>query len=143
MSGVNRSRVAIMVAVGVIAMVLGTAVLAQARITNLVFVPPQPDLPFPNGVTGRCADNSDPIDTETCEIEQLGGPPAGLICDIPVTLVVPNEGPTLSGFLCRTLEDTEKEKDKAAQQQLSPAPITQEGDQESESGEVDQSSEVN
>jgi hypothetical protein len=139
LSSVNRSRVAIMVAVGVIAMVLGTAVLAQARTTNLVFVPPQPDLPFPNGVTGRCADTSDPIDAETCEIEQLGGPPAGLICDIPVTLVVVG-GPEFQAFLCRTQEEeAEQQQDPAAP---AATPITQEGDQESESGEIDQGFEV-
>lgn len=136
MSSVNRSRVAIMVAVGMIAMVLGTAVLAQARTTNLVFVPPQPDLPFPNGVTGRCADTSDPIDAATCEIEQLGGPPAGLICDIPVTLFVVGS-PEFEAFLCRTQEEAEQQ-----QQLLDPAPVTQEGEQEAESSNVDQSFEV-
>jgi hypothetical protein len=119
-------------------MVLGTAVLAQARTTNLVFVPPQPNLPFPDGVTGRCADTSDPIDAASCEIEQLGGPPAGLVCDIPVTLFVVG-GPEFEAFLCRTQEE---EAEKQQTPPLDPAPVTQEGEQESESGEIDQTFEI-
>jgi hypothetical protein len=89
---------------------------------------------------GRCADTNDPIDTSTCQIEQRGGPPAGLICDIPVTLFVVG-GPEFRGFLCRTEDDVEEEP-QSQPQPLPPAPITQEGEQDSESGDIDQSFEV-
>ena len=40
-----------MVAVSALVLLLGSAVLAQARTTNLVFVPP--NRTFPDGVTGK------------------------------------------------------------------------------------------
>jgi hypothetical protein len=73
--------------------------------------------------------------------EQVGvGRPAGLVCDDPATITVqfvgiPDVFP-LSAFVCHAPEGEE------TSQPLPPAPITQEDEQESESGEITQTFEI-
>jgi hypothetical protein len=106
----GRQSTSIMVPILIVAAVLYFAVLAQAKPTNIIFVPPQPppefSSQFPNGVTGRCTDTTDPIDASTCSVLQLGGPPERLVCDIPVVLEITQNDPpfSLSAFRCRTTE---------------------------------------
>jgi hypothetical protein len=158
LSGVNRSRMALMVTVFATALVLGSAVVGQAREQTTLFVPSQP-LPGGGQVPGGGATVScnsgppfvlflDPVtggptSGGTCTFEQFGRPGGNLVCDDPTTLFLrpPAGSPILddvplSAFVCSVPVEEE------AQPSSSPAPINQEGDQESESGEVDQTFEV-
>jgi hypothetical protein len=154
LSSVNRSRVAVVVAVGVMAIVLGFAVLAQAQERTTLFVPEQtvgfvqvppggatvsctgtPFVLFVDGVTG-------PTSGGTCDFERFGAPGGNLVCDDRTTLFIRLLGGgvadiPISAFVCSVPEE-----DAQTSSSSSPAPVTQEGDQESESGEVDQSFEV-
>jgi hypothetical protein len=134
-------RVVLVVPFVVIVMLLAATVLAQAKPTDIFFVPPQPNLPFPDGVTGTCTDTEDPIDTSTCTILELGGPPEGLICDIPVTFEQAGI-PVVTGFQCRTPEGEQTQSQHHPQSQSGSAPILENGEQDGESGEVDQTAEV-
>jgi hypothetical protein len=147
-----------MIAVGVMALVLGFAVLAQAQERTTLFVPSQPipgtsDGVPPGGATVSCTGTpfvlfigpDGPISGGTCDFEGFGRPGGNLVCDDPTTLFlrpppgsgIPDDVP-LSAFVCSVPVEEEE-----AQPSSSPTPVAQEGEQESESGEIDQDFEVN
>jgi hypothetical protein len=120
-----------------VAMVLVMVIPASAALTHYFFIPEQEvggaSIP---AQTLTCEDTNDPINIETCRNIGLGNQvPADLICDVPVTLEFRGEPliPGLTVYQCRTVEEAEP---------LPPAPITQEGEQDGESGEIDQSYDV-
>jgi hypothetical protein len=141
-SDIRGVRVLFMVTILIVAAVLYFAVLAQAKPTNIIFVPPQPppefSSQFPNGVTGRCTDTTDPIDASTCSVLQLGGPPERLVCDIPVVLEITQNDPpfSLSAFRCRTTE--EGGGNEQSHSPSTSSPIVQGGGQDVESGDSSQ-----
>jgi hypothetical protein len=147
-----------MVAVLAAALVLVSTVAGQARERTTIFVPSQPIAGVPGatvpagGATVTCDGGppfvlfvdfvSGPTSGGTCTFEHLGRPGGNFVCDDPTTLFIRILGQEIadipiSAFVCSGPVDEEQE---AAQP--SPAPITQEGDQESEAGEIDQSFEV-
>lgn len=140
MSSVKRIRMVLATAVFMVAMVLVLVIPASAALTHYFFVPSQEVLggiPIP-AQTLTCEDTDDPINVVTCRNIGLGNQvPPDLICDVPVTLEFAGEPliPGLTVYQCRTEEE-------AVAEPLPPAPITQEGEQESEAGEVDQSFDV-
>src|SRR5215210_6520780 len=98
LSSVNRSRIAIMVAVLVAALVLGSAIVGQARERTTIFVPSQPifegaEVP-PGGATVSCTAGppfvlfigEGPVSGGTCTFEHFGRPGGSLVCDSPTTL---------------------------------------------------------
>ena len=142
-----------MVALLAAALVLGSAVVGQARERTTLFVPSQPfpgvpegEVP-PGGATVLCTDNpfvlvigpDGPTSEGTCTFEHFGRPGGNFVCDDPTTLFLRPLGGgiadvPISAFVCSVpVEEA---------QPSSPTPITQEGEQESEAGEVDQSFEV-
>jgi hypothetical protein len=155
-SSVNRSRMAVMVPVLAAALVLGSAVVGQARERTILFVPSQPipgtgaEVP-PGGATVSCTGTpfvlfigDGPISGGTCDFERFGSPGGNLVCDEPTTLFLrpPPEAEIdddvpISAFVCSApIEEAQLSSSSSAD------PVTQEGEQESESGEVDQSFEV-
>jgi hypothetical protein len=131
MSDVKRIRMILMVAVFMVAMLLTFVVPAFAHPTHLVFIPEA-------GITLSCGDNTDPVEISTCDFEQVGQP-AGLVCDIPVSFTAGGEPIPVTGLVCRTPTTASA---GTAEEPLPPAPVTQEGEQGSDSGEIDQSFEV-
>jgi hypothetical protein len=155
LSSVNRNRLALMVVVLAAALVLGSAVVGQARERITLFVPEQtvgfvqvppgggtvsctgrPFVLFVDGVTG-------PTSGGTCDFERFGAPGGNFVCDDPTTLFIRIIGGgiadiPISAFVCSVPE----EEDAQTASSSSPAPVTQEGDQESEAGEVDQSFDI-
>jgi len=109
---------------------------AFARPTHIFYAPFQP--PFvtePEGVHARCEDTNSPIRADSCTVIGVGRP-EGLICDIPVTVVLPGGIPLpIDVFQCRTPE----EQPSGAGASLE---VTQESEQDAESGDIDQSFEV-
>jgi hypothetical protein len=146
-----------MVAVLAAALVLGSAVVGQARERTTLFVPSQPIPGVPGatvpagGVTLSCTGTpfvlivdfqNGPTSGGTCTFEQLGRPGGNLVCDDHTTLFLRPLGGgiadiPLSAFVCSVPVEEEPQPPSS-----SPTPVTQEGDQESESGEVDQSFDV-
>ena len=142
-----------MVALLAAALVLGFAIIGQARERTTLFVPSQPipgtnDGVPPGGATvSRTGTpfvlfigDEGPISGGTCDFERFGSPGGNLVCDEPTTLFLGpppdaeiDENVPLSAFVCNVPVENE------AQPSSSPAPVTQEGDQESEAGEIDQS----
>jgi hypothetical protein len=144
-----------MVAVLAAALVLGSAVVGQARERTTIFVPSQPIAGVPGatvpagGATVTCDGGppfvlfvdfvSGPTSGGTCTFEQFGRPGGNFVCDDPTTLFIRFVGAgiadiPLSAFVCSVpVEEA---------QPSSSAPITQEGEQDSESGEIDQDFEV-
>lgn len=120
------------VAVVMVAMLGAFAVLAQAQPTNLFFIPDQPGVGGipPQGLTISCTDTTDPIKINTSCTFVQNGDPESLVCDIPVTFVAFGGTPVLSGFQCREPGGG------------GGGPLTQEIEQEAESGEVDIAFEV-
>jgi hypothetical protein len=141
-----------MVAVAAAALVLASAVVGQARERTTLFVPSQPipgtdgEVP-PGGATVSCTDTpfvlfiaDGPITGGTCTFEHFGRPGGNLVCDEPTTLFLRpppdseiDDDIAISAFVCSV---------PVEMQSSSPAPVTQEGDQESDSGEVGQSFDV-
>ena len=147
-----------MVALLAAALVLLSAVAGQARERTTIFVPSQPIPGVPGatvpagGATVTCDGGppfvlfvdavSGPTSGGTCTFEQFGRPGGNLVCDDPTTLFIRFVGAgiadiPLSAFVCSVPVDEEAQQSSSA-----PAPVTQEGDQESEAGEIDQSFEV-
>jgi hypothetical protein len=145
-----------MVAVAAAALVLASAIVGQARERTTLFVPAQqiipgiPDAAVPaGGATVSCTGTpfvlivdfeNGPTSGGTCDFEHLGRPGGNLVCDDPAKLFIRPLGGEiadipLSAFVCSVPIEEEA-------QPSSPAPVTQEGEQESESGEVDQSFEI-
>jgi hypothetical protein len=144
-----------MVAVLAATLVLGSAVVGQARERITLFVPEQavgfvqvppggatlsctgtPFVLFVNGETG-------PTSGGTCDFERFGEPGGNLVCDDPATLFIRLLGGEIadipiSAFVCSVPVDEAEE----AQPSSAPAPVTQEGEQESEAGEIDQTFDV-
>ena len=137
----------LVVTVVMVAGVLATAVPALAQ-PFIVFLPGQPGIQ-PPGATFSCTDRPFNL-PETCEFQQVG-PPADLVCDIPTTVTIGRTGP-FQAFECHAPEPTPEptqeptQEPDARQQQPGAAgggaPITQEGEQEAESGDIDQSFDV-
>jgi hypothetical protein len=140
-----------MVAVLAAALVLVSTVAGQARERTTIFVPSQPIVGVPGatvpagGATVTCDGGppfvlfvdfvSGPTSGGTCTFEHLGRPGGNFVCDDPTTLFIRFVGGgiadvPLSAFVCSVPEEV---------QPSSPTPITQEGEQNSESGEIDQS----
>jgi hypothetical protein len=155
---VSRSRIAIMVALLAAALVLGSAIVGQARERTTLFVPSQPipgtgggEVP-PGGATVSCTGTpfvlfiaEGPISGGSCTFEHFGRPGGNLVCDDPTTLFLRpppeseiDEEVPLSAFVCSVPVENEAQQPSPS----SPAPVTQEGDQESEAGEIGQSFEV-
>jgi hypothetical protein len=172
-----------MVAVGVMAMVLASAVLAQAQQaqeSTILFVPAQQivgggEVP-PGGATVSCTGtpfvlflgppSGEPTSGGTCTFENFGPPGAEFVCDTPTTLflrfvggdIVPDI--PLSAFECRVpptppppptpapVPEDHQPHHQNHQPHTPPppqsgtAPITQDAEQQSEAGEIDQSFEV-
>jgi hypothetical protein len=150
LSSVKRIRTLFVVAVLAAVLVLGSAVLAQAQQRTILFVPSQTVGPIvigPGGITAACTGGApftvlvDPSSGQVVggNCDQAGvGAPTGLVCDDPATITVqfvesPDVFP-LSAFVCHAPEEEPEP--------LPPAPITQETEQEAESGDIDQSFEV-
>jgi hypothetical protein len=151
---VNRSRIAIIVVVLAAVLVLSSAVGGQAREQVTLFVPEQtvgfvqvppgggtvsctgrPFILFVDGVTG-------PTSGGSCDFERFGGPRGNLVCDDPTTLFIRIVGGgipdiPISAFVCSVPVEEEQEAHPS-----SATPVTQEGEQQSESGEIDQSFDV-
>ena len=145
-----------MVAIFAVALVLGSAGLGQARERITLFVPEQtvgfvqvppggatvsctgtPFVLFVDGVTG-------PTSGGTCDFERFEAPGGNLVCDDPTTLFIRLLGGgiadiPISAFVCSVPVEEAAQPSSATS---SPAPITQEGDQESEAGEIDQSFDI-
>ena len=141
LGSVKRIGMILTVAVFMVVVLAVSAIPAFARETNFFFIPLE-DAPE-NGVTVTCGDTDNPIDITTCEFERFGEP-GDLICDIPVIFEIFGI-PILEGFQCRTLEEEEAKPPAPAPlapAPLAPAPVTQESEQESDSGEIGQSFEV-
>ena len=167
-----------MVAVGVLTLVLGSAVLAQAQEeSTILFVPAQQimgggEVP-PGGATVSCTGTpfvlfvgpDGPTSGGTCTFEQFGPPGGELVCDTPTTLFLrfvggpPAPDIPLSAFVCQApptpppptpppLTTPPQPEDQHQRHQNQPppppvaAPITQDSEQQGESGEIDQSFEV-
>jgi hypothetical protein len=139
LGSVKQIRMVLATAVLMVAMLLVLVIPAFAALTHYFFIPEQEVLggvPVP-AQTITCEDTYDPINAETCRFIGLGNQvPADLICDVPVTLELAGEPliPGLTVYQCRTVEE------EAPAEPL-PA-LTQEGEQEGESGEIDQSYDV-
>jgi hypothetical protein len=149
---VNRSRIAIIVVVLAAVLVLSSAVGGQARERITLFVPEQtvgfvqvppgggtvsctgrPFILFVDGVTG-------PTSGGTCTFERFGAPGGDLVCDDPTTLFIRILGEgipdiPISAFVCSAPEEE-------SQPPAVGGPITQETEQDSEAGEINQSFEV-
>jgi hypothetical protein len=154
-SSVNRSRIAIIVAVLAVVLVLGSAVVGHARERTTIFVPSQPIAGVPGatvpagGATVTCDSGppfvlfvdfvSGPTAGGTCTFEHFGRPGGNFVCDDPTTLFIRFVGAgiadiPLSAFVCSVPVEEP--------QPLPPAPITQESEQESESGEIEQTFDI-
>jgi len=145
-----------MVVVLAAALVLGSAVVGQARERTTLFVPSQTipgggEVP-PGGATVSCTHapfvlfigQSGPIAGGTCDFEQFGAPGGDLVCEDPTTLFLRPLGAgiadvPISAFECSVPVEEDQPSSTTTS---SPAPVTQEGDQESESGEIDQTFDI-
>jgi hypothetical protein len=124
----------VVTAVFMVAMLLVLVIPASAALTHYFVIPAGQLAPGAPAITVTCEDTDDPINILTCRFVGEGNVvPADLICDVPVTFEFEGE-PLIDGFQCRTVEE--------AAEPLPPAPVTQEGEQDSESGEIDQSYDV-
>lgn len=136
----KRIRLAFGVAVLTVAMLVASAAPALAQPTNffqLTEVFGQPVAP----VSLDCTDTEDPIELTECT--PGADIPEGQVCDIPVDFTF--EGVLVgSGFQCRVPEAPPGDGGGSGTGGGGggAAPITQEGDQESEAGEIDQSFDV-
>lgn len=145
---------ALAVAVGVLA--LAPSAQAQTNPT-IIFVPGQPGV-VSQGITLACS-GGPPFTVEipsggppgNCDVTSLGGSPSGLVCETPTTVtattgLVPVF--VLQGFICSAPVAPPADAPPAEASGSgggeggAAAPITQEGEQESEAGEIDQSFEV-
>ena len=164
----KRIKIILTVAAVMVTGVLTTAVPALAQPPFIVFIPPQLDEANPAGATVTCAARPFTL-PGSCDVATIQpGPPAGLVCDIPTTVLVIGIL-TLQAFECRepaapgptppgltppgltppgltppglTPEQGEQPGAAGAGSGGGAAPITQEGEQESESGEIDQSFDI-
>jgi hypothetical protein len=135
LSSAKRIRMVLATAVFMVAMVLVMVIPASAALTHYFFIPAGELAPGIPAFTVTCEDTDDPINVVTCHVIDVGNVvPADLICDVPVTFEFEGE-PVFDGFQCRTVEE-------AVAEPLPPAPITQEGEQDSDAGEIDQSYDV-
>ena len=144
-----------MVAVLVAALVLGSAVVGQTRERTTIFVPSQPifegaEVP-PGGATVSCTAGppfvlfigEGPVSGGTCTFEHFGRPGGSLVCDSPTTLFLRFLGQEipdipLSAFVC----NAPVEEAQPSSAPSSPAPVIQESELDSESGDIDQTFEV-
>jgi hypothetical protein len=95
-----------------------------------------------------CGDTQDPIDITTCQ--PVAAIPAGLVCDIPVIFTIGEEEQEEqigSGFQCRSVPEPTPSPGGGGGNgggggTASPLEITQDFEQESESGDIDQSFDI-
>jgi hypothetical protein len=101
------------------ATILAAAFTVAAQEATVIFIPPQSftegnvevNVPEP-GATSTCTGrpftlNISQPEEGTCQVPETSGPPAGLVCDIPTTLILEGlEGETthvyLEAFECNT-----------------------------------------
>jgi hypothetical protein len=164
LSSLSRSRIAIVVAMLAAVLVLGSAIVGQARERTTLFVPSQP-IPIPGpddpevppgGATVSCTGTpfvlfiaDGPISGGSCDFAGFGRPGGNLVCDDPTTLFLRpppeaeiDERVPLSAFVCSAPEDKGESHQHHQQPQQTAAPVTQDNEQDADSGDVDQAFDV-